>query len=147
MTAPYRRLGLMIAINSVIMFVLTYALIDTTDHFYANVNRVYMAVIMVSGMLVPMLLLMWSMYPNRAVNGVLLVGSAAVFAVTFYLARAQVPIGNEQFLVSMIPHHSSAILMCERSALTDPEIVELCAKIVKAQKEEIAQMKAILRRY
>jgi uncharacterized protein (DUF305 family) len=46
----------------------------------------------------------------------------------------------------MIPHHSCAILMYQQSAITDREIIELCGKIVKAQKGEIAQMKAILRR-
>jgi len=47
----------------------------------------------------------------------------------------------------MIPHHSGAILMCEQAAITDPEIVALCGDIVKAQRDEIAQMKAILARY
>jgi uncharacterized protein (DUF305 family) len=47
----------------------------------------------------------------------------------------------------MIPHHSSAIVMCEESTITDPEIVTLCGQIVKAQKEEIAQMQKILSRY
>jgi uncharacterized protein (DUF305 family) len=36
--------------------------------------------------------------------------------------------------------------MCQQSTITDPEIIELCGEIVKAQKEEIAQMKAILGR-
>ena len=50
----------------------------------------------------------------------------------------QTPIGNG---------HSSAILMGEESAITDPEIVRLCDEIVKAQREEIAQMEGILERY
>jgi uncharacterized protein (DUF305 family) len=38
--------------------------------------------------------------------------------------------------------------MCEGSAITDPEISKLCRQIIKSQqKEEIAQMKAILARY
>jgi uncharacterized protein (DUF305 family) len=37
--------------------------------------------------------------------------------------------------------------MCEESTITDPEIVTLCGEIVKAQKEEIAQMQKILSRY
>ncbi len=48
---------------------------------------------------------------------------------------------------SMIPHHSSAILMCEQSAITDPEIVSLCEEIIRTQEEEIAEMEEILRRY
>ncbi|WBB94870.1 DUF305 domain-containing protein [Solwaraspora sp. WMMA2059] len=56
-------------------------------------------------------------------------------------------IGNGQFLKSMIPHHSRAILVCERSDITDPEIIELCGQIVETQQEEIDQMKQILQRY
>ena len=37
--------------------------------------------------------------------------------------------------------------MGEESAITDPEIVRLCDEIVKAQREEIAQMEGILERY
>lgn len=44
----------------------------------------------------------------------------------------------------MIPHHSRAILVCQESDITDPEILKLCETIVKAQKEEIAQMEDIL---
>jgi uncharacterized protein (DUF305 family) len=47
----------------------------------------------------------------------------------------------------LIPHHSSAILMCEQSAITDPEIIELCEEIVQSQEEEIAEMENILTRY
>jgi uncharacterized protein (DUF305 family) len=66
--------------------------------------------------------------------------------ILFLLIRTQTPIGDGQFLRSMIPHHSGAILMCERAALTDPEIVQLCDKIVRSQREEILQMEAIQRR-
>jgi uncharacterized protein (DUF305 family) len=55
-------------------------------------------------------------------------------------------VGNDQFLRSMIPHHSSAILMCQQSQLTDPEIIQLCQEIIASQKEEITQMQAILAR-
>jgi|TARA_B100001105_G_C22331816_1_gene417257 uncharacterized protein (DUF305 family) len=46
----------------------------------------------------------------------------------------------------MIPHHSGAILMCEQATLTDPEIKALCRGIVDGQRQEIAQMEAILAR-
>lgn len=47
----------------------------------------------------------------------------------------------------MIPHHSGAILMCEKASITDPEITALCREIIAAQKKDIAQMEAILARY
>jgi uncharacterized protein (DUF305 family) len=63
------------------------------------------------------------------------------------LTRTQTPVGNEQFLRSMIPHHSSAILMCEQSNHTDTEIITLCDEIVQTQIEEIIEMEEILSRY
>ena len=53
-------------------------------------------------------------------------------------------VGNDEFLRSMIPHHSGAVLMCEQASLTDPEIIALCNGIVRGQQEEIAQMQALL---
>lgn len=47
---------------------------------------------------------------------------------------------------SMIPHHSSAILVSEQANIDDPEVKELSRQIIEAQKEEIAQMKNILER-
>lgn len=142
----YKKLALAISINAVIMYLLTYVMIDTIDHLYLNINRLYMALIMAAPMVIVMLLVMRSMYENKKLNYILIAAFSGLFILSFYLARTQTPVGNDQFLRSMIPHHSSAILMCQRSDITDSEIVNLCEQIVKAQEEEIAQMKAILER-
>lgn len=144
--SPYSKLAITISINAVVMFLLTYAMIDTLDHFYPNINRAYMALIMVAPMVVLMLIAMHAMYPNKTLNYFLIAAFAGIFILVFALMRTQTPVGNVQFLRSMIPHHSSAIVMCERSSITDPEIAALCTQIVKAQKEEIAQMQNILAR-
>ena len=47
----------------------------------------------------------------------------------------------------MIPHHSRAILVCQESTITDPQIIELCQGIVSSQQKEIDEMEAILKRY
>ena len=143
---PYKKLALVITINGVIMFLLTYAMIDRFDHFYANINRVYMSVMMVAPMVVLMLLVMGSMYKNKKLNYALIAVFAAIGLLAFALGRTQTPVGNKQFLRSMIPHHSSAIVMCQESSIDDPEIVELCGDIVETQEREIAQMKEILAR-
>lgn len=143
---PYMKLALVISINAVIMFLLTYTMIDRFEHFHANINRVYMAVMMVAPMVILMLLVMGSMYKKKQWNIALIVAFAIIGLLAFALARTQTPVGNEQFLRSMIPHHSSAILMCEESAVTDQEIIELCGEIVEAQEREIAQMEDILSR-
>jgi len=44
----------------------------------------------------------------------------------------------------MIPHHTSAILMCEHSPIQDPEIKALYGRIISNQQAEIDQMKAKL---
>lgn len=142
----YKKFALTLSINAVLMFFITYAMIDTIDHFYANINRGYMALMMVAPMAMVMLFVMRGMYQNAKLNAILYVVFAGMFIVSFALARSQTPVDNTQFLRSMIPHHSSAIVMCEQSSITDPEIIELCGEIVQTQKDEIAQMKAILER-
>jgi uncharacterized protein (DUF305 family) len=62
------------------------------------------------------------------------------------LIREQTGIGDRQFLRSMIPHHASAILMCEEAPIVDPDIRLLCRGIVTSQQSEITQMKALLAR-
>jgi uncharacterized protein (DUF305 family) len=146
MDSNYKRLGIVISINALVMFLLTYALIDSWDHFYPNINRVYMALMMVAPMVILMLWVMSSMYENRKLNVILYLGFSLLFVASFILARTQTPVGDDQFLRSMIPHHSSAIVMCEESAITDPQIIELCGEIVEAQVREIAEMKEILAR-
>ncbi len=60
--------------------------------------------------------------------------------------RTQGLVGDRQFLRSMIPHHSGAILMCEQASIRDPELKSLCGNIITSQKQEIDQMKAMLAR-
>jgi hypothetical protein len=146
MDSAYLKLAIAISINAVVMFFLAYAMIDSFDHFYANINRVYMALLMVAPMVIVMLVVMWSMYANAVLNFALIGVFAILFVISFALMRSQVPVGDVQFLRSMIPHHSSAIVMCEEASITDTEIAKLCGEIVKAQKEEIAQMQKILTR-
>lgn len=140
----YKKLLLALSINAVIMFLLTYVMINEISHFYFNINKVYMALMMVAPMVIVMLLVMPSMYENKRWNSILIAAFSGLFILCFWLARTQSPVGNEQFLRSMIPHHSSAILMCQEAHITDPEIITLCEQIIQAQEEEIAQMKGIL---
>jgi uncharacterized protein (DUF305 family) len=147
MKSPYQKLALVISINTVLMFLITYVMIDSIDHFYFNINRVYMALLMAAPMVVLMLLVMRSMYQNKKLNILLYAGFIGLFILIFSLTRTQTPVGNEQFLRSMIPHHSGAILMCEEANLTDQEIITLCDEIVQSQIEEIIEMEEILSRY
>ena len=143
----YMKLAIAIAINTVVMFFLTYVMIDTTEHFYANINRMYMAILMAAPMVIVMLLVMRKMYPDPKMNAAIHAAAAGVFLLVLWLARTQTPVGDVQFLRSMIPHHSSAILMCQEASISDPDIRALCGEIIKAQREEIAQMQRMLERH
>jgi uncharacterized protein (DUF305 family) len=143
---PYRMLALELVADFIIMYFVMFAMIASLDHLRHNLNNLYMTLMMVAPMAVLMLVTMRSMYPDRRLNLFLIVLAAILFAVATFGVRTQAAIGDRQFLRSMIPHHSGAILMCREAKLSDPEIVRLCDGIARSQAAEIAQMEAILRR-
>ena len=142
----YLMLGLNLLLSAVIMYLGMFGMIWSGGEFVQNINFVYMALIMWAPMSAVMLWTMKSMYVNGRLNLGLYALFAVVFALSLWGIRDQLLVGDRQFLRSMIPHHSGAILMCERSKLADPEIRSLCEGIVRSQAAEIAQMKAILAR-
>lgn len=145
-TGHYPRLAAMTVLSFIAMYALMYAMVDEFASVYANLNQVYMAGLMAAPMVLIELALMGSMYPNRTANVVIVV-LGVVALIGFFLAiRQQTAIGDTQFLRSMIPHHSGAILMCQKALLNDPEIKKLCGNIIESQRSEIAQMKAMLER-
>lgn len=143
---PYLMLALNLIVSAVIMYFVMFSMIDGLPSFYNNLNMAYMALTMVAPMALLMLLLMGSMYPDRRLNLWLGAGFTLLFVVAFLAIRMQSGIGDRQFLRSMIPHHSGAILMCREANLEDAEIRALCTRIIASQSEEIAQMEAILAR-
>ena len=147
MRSHYRMLGVNLMLSAIVMYLVMFAMIDTTAEFYNNLNMLYMTLMMVAPMGALMLMTMRSMYGNRKLNLLLHALLAGLFALGTVGTRAQAGIGNVQFLRSMIPHHSGAILMCREASITDPEIVALCGRIHLSQRAEIDQMKRILQRY
>jgi len=147
MKGSYGALALEMAVDFVIMYFVMFTMIATLDHLYLNINNVYMTLMMVAPMTILMLVFMRSMYGSKRLNIIIGVGAAIVFIASFVAMRTQAGVGDKEFLKSMIPHHSGAILMCEQSSLTDPELISLCKEIVEAQNAEIAQMQRILKRY
>jgi len=95
-------------------------------------------------MVVIEMLLMSGMYHNKRLNGVIMAVSVLAGMAFFTFIRQQVAISDRQFLRSMIPHHSGAILMCEGASLEDQRIKDLCKTIVAGQQAEIDQMRAML---
>jgi hypothetical protein len=138
------KLLLMAGLHFVAMYFLMYAMIDGLDHLYLNLNNSYMAALMTAPMLIIEIILMGEMYKNKKLLSYVFGGSIVVLVFAFLFIRQQTFIDNKRFLTSMIPHHSGAILMCEQSNITDPEIAELCDEIVETQEREIAIMEAQL---
>ena len=142
----YRVLAVNLLLSLAIMYFAMFAMIWSFGEFVQNINFLYMALVMWAPMAIVMLLTMKSMYKNAKLNMVLYGIFIAVFVLSFVGIRAQGLVGDRQFLRSMIPHHSGALLMCNRSDLRDAEIRDLCFGpdgIVTSQTREIAQMRAI----
>ncbi len=142
----YLMLGLNLLASGIVMYFVMYTMIDSTADLYNNLNNLYMTLMMVTSMALLMLWMMRGMYPNRALNIILYAGFALLFILSFAGMRTQALVGDRQFLRSMIPHHSGAVLMCQQAKITDPEILSLCEGIIRSQTSEIDQMKSILRR-
>lgn len=143
---PYVTLAATVTVHFFIMWALTYIGVAAFDHIYLNLNRFYMAVVMVAPMVIVMLTGMSHMFQNKRLNLGIYAVSALVFIAAFAAIRTQAFVGDAQLSLSMIPHHSIAIKNCEQATLQDPETIALCEQIIQTQIEEIAQMRAILER-
>jgi hypothetical protein len=141
----YGKFAAMIATSTVVMFGLMYLNTYQLEHVTFSETRTYMAIVMGATMAVVMLAYMLKMYPNRRVNIGIFLGSAIVFAVALWLVRSQVTVDDVSYMKAMIPHHSIAIMTSERAQIRDPRVRLLADQIIKSQREEIAEMKALIR--
>jgi hypothetical protein len=142
----YLKLLLMAVLSFVSMYVLMYSMVNTFEDIYPSFNQFYMAGLMAAPMVLIEVVLMSAMYKDKKLNAVIAAVSILIGVVFFLGIRQQTAISDEQFLKSMIPHHSGAILMCREANITDPEIKTLCQTIMEGQQQEIDQMRAILNR-
>ena len=140
----YGRLMTMMAVSFIAMYILMYAMVNRFENVFHNVNQVYMAGLMSAPMLLIELALMGSMYADKRRNVWIAGGAVLLMVLCWFGIRQQAGVTDRQFLRSMIPHHASAILMCEQSPSRDPEIQRLCQEIISSQRAEIAQMKQML---
>lgn len=144
--SPYRNLIWMGIVHIPIMYLIMFAMVDTWGDIYQNLNTFYMAVMMAAPMVAIMPFMMKEMYQDKKKNTLVVVSSFLILAAAFGGIRYQSAIGDEQFIRSMIPHHSGAILMCDSAKVMDPELKALCTDISAAQRQEIEQMEKILDR-
>lgn len=136
----------MLAASFVAMYITMYLNTYAMDHVYFSLTRFYMSCLGIACMALIMLGFMWKMYKNQKKNLAIIVGSIAIFFSALFLVRAQEPIGDVLWMKAMIPHHSIAILTSGRAHIKDPEVKKLANDIITAQKKEIEEMKAMIKR-
>ncbi len=142
--SKYMKFGAMIATSTVVMFGLMYLNTYASDHIFFSETRLYMAFIMGASMAIVMLLFMLKMYESKSTNLAILLGSAAIFAVSLWLVRSQETVEDVSYMRAMIPHHSIAILTSRRAHIRDPRVRKLADGIIEAQVREIGEMKQLI---
>lgn len=143
----YTKFVLMLVASFIAMYITMYLNTYQIDHVYFSLTRFYMSCLGIATMAIIMFVAMRSMYKNKKKNIAIILGSAVLFVSTLGLVRAQAPIvGDVLWMKAMIPHHSIAILTSERADIKDPEVKKLANDIIKAQKKEIEEMRAMIKR-
>jgi FtsH-binding integral membrane protein len=146
MSQPYARFGVTLLLSLVAMWVISLLQVETLDHAYLNLSNLYIALTGVGVMGLIMFASMRGMFKDGRRSAVTVVALVMLVLGGIVLARTETFVGDRAFLESMIPHHSRALVVCQESDLSDPEIVALCEQIVRSQREEISQMQDILGR-
>lgn len=142
----YKTFAIMMVVSFIIMYGVMFLNADVFDHVMLSTTRTYMTILMISPMAVSMMLFMWKMYKNKKANYAIIGTAVVIFFATLFMLRNQILIKDVQWMKAMIPHHSSAIMVSQKANLQDPEAQQLAKDIIEAQKNEIAQMKAIIKR-
>ena len=142
--SKYLHFATMIATSTAIMFGLMYLNTYEVSHVFWSETRFYMALYMGAMMAIVMLAFMIKMYTSKAANLSIFVGAALLFVVALFLVRSQTTVQDTSWMRAMIPHHSIAILTSSRAEITDPRVRKLADDIIKAQKLEIDEMKALI---
>ena len=143
----YTKFFLMLGLSFIAMYITMYLNTYEFDHVYFSLTRFYMVCLGTSTMAVIMWFFMRNMYQNKKKNIAILIGSFVLFAGSLGLVREQKStVGDVLWMKAMIPHHSIAILTSGRADIKDPEVKKLADDIIKAQKREIEEMKAMIKR-
>lgn len=140
MKNSYGKFGAMILTSMVVMYVIKYFNTYEFSHVYWSDTRFYMLLVMGGAMAAIMLSFMLGMYQNKKINTFIFGGSFAMAILGVYLTRSQTTVGDDKWMMAMIPHHSIAILTSERAQIKDLRVRKLADEIIKAQRKEIKEM-------
>lgn len=143
----YTKYFLMLGASFIAMYITMYLNTYEFDHVYFSLTRFYMVCLGISTMALIMFFFMKNMYTNKKKNLGIVIGSIVLFLSALGLVRDQKStVDDVLWMKAMIPHHSIAILTSERADIQDPEVKKLAEDIIKAQKKEIEEMKAMIKR-
>ena len=134
----------MIAVSTVLMFILMYQLVFSPEHAMFSINRLLASLIMACVMSVTMLAFMWSMYEGMAAKIAVVTVAGLLGVILLLMNRGQTLINDTRFMKSMIPHHSIAINNARKASISDPRVRKLADEIIEAQVREIAEMKLLI---
>jgi len=143
----YTKFFLMLGSSFIAMYITMYLNTYEFDHVWFSLTRFYMVCLGISTMALIMFFFMKNMYNDKKKNIGIVIGSIVLFLGALGLVRDQKStVGDILWMKGMIPHHSIAILTSERADIKDPEVKKLAEAIIKAQKKEIEEMKAMIKR-
>jgi carbon starvation protein CstA len=97
---------MMMLISFLIMYIVKFLDMDAISHYHTSLTWVYMELLMVTPIAIVMMLMMGKMYPNKKLNTAIIVSCVVVFILVFAGLQIQTPVGDLQYMKSMIPHHS-----------------------------------------
>lgn len=143
----YTKFFLMLGSSFIAMYITMYLNTYEFDHVWFSLTRFYMVCLGIAAMALIMFFFMRNMYKNKKNNLGIVIGSIVLFLGALGLVRDQKStVGDVLWMKGMIPHHSIAILTSERADIQDPEVKKLAEDIIKAQRKEIEEMKAMIKR-
>lgn len=123
------------------MQLLAYKYSDVTT----NLNKIYMALIMSSSMgIFGAAYMLFNHYTNEDLY--LLMFFIIITGLIVVSIREQYGVDKDQFLLSMIEHHSAALTMAQKikPKTDDQQVKKLADNIIESQTAEIIQMKQML---
>lgn len=134
----------MIAVSTIVMFVLMYQLVYSFEHVTFSLNRLLASLVMACVMALVMLAFMWAMYRNNRLKIVVVVVAAIAGMGLLAVNRTQAIVSDVSFMQAMIPHHSIAINNARKASISDPRVRELADQIIEAQVREIEEMRLLI---
>jgi len=144
MKKVYKKFFITLTISFIVMYIAMFLNVASIKHVYFSLTRVYMSLLMVSPMALIMILMMKDMYDDKRLNYQIIITSIIVFTLSLIFLRTQTFISDQEYMLAMIPHHSSAILTSEQATINNPEVKNLSLQIIETQEKEIELMKNLL---